>query len=1060
MPNSKLIDLTLLQQYNAGIKQEIYTPLVNEVAARTALIDAAENKTQLKGDVIVGSGAAPKDLSITGDLYVSGTQHIVDTQTIESQSNLIVANSNNSVLSSLGGAGVIARVGNAQSPDEAYAIGYYDVATSSVQVGVGSYSKIEYAVSNNKFTADNVEYTISVVDGSGTVTGGGSTISVVDNIFTLDSHKFEIYYTNSIITSVMSQEFLLTGGQPIATRTDSTQWTNARIPQWDSANNRFIDSGKVVSDFVAKNAPITGATKTKITYDSKGLVTAGGDLAESDIPTLSISKISGLQDILNQHNNIENGTGEFSLVQQTASGEENTATYEGAIALGKSNQALNTRAFVGGSTNIGAGHTSFTFGQLITNRGGVSTAFGKEHIIAPDPDISGNDTLPQENFVVGKHNVVYASPNNGVGNFMVGLNNVAKGSYGTVFGSDNYIPANKYISLSNADYVGAFIVGAFADANKNNLLFAIGNGDYNTSSQTEQRQNALEVYYNGQVKAKSAPVDDDDVLRFGDIDLTKGLGSYSIKQKSEISYPNTVTSNYSIGLGRKNTITGSAFSLTLGSDNTINITDSGNYNTVIGTDNEITGEAGRVTLIGEGLRNTSWWQTVVGRYNKVDTYSSSDERPLFLVGNGYTGYRSNAFSVIRDGRAKVQSAPVENNDVVRKLELDTAFANLNVKNGEGVDSIKLEGNTVLSKNGVGLGQNNIIQADRAFGNGGGNVIRYDPNNPNSINGYMGFASGQNNYISGWAAATIGEQLEAKNGGQTIVGKANLNKNNTIFEAGNGTIAFINVDTKPTWAEVLDNPIYYKSTSASSYTKITNHTMTETQYNALTASDIYVFDDSGRSNAFEILENGVARSYANKSDIGNNKDLITKEYADENYGGIVCPTIAITLAQISGTGNDSYTSAQYIRFAPTQEQSAILANNDYAIIKLDLTGLGNAAPAPYIWLRRNTVIALPDPLDQSSTIPAYQFTCGGEQFWYDNYATDIAIKNIGNAALVYVPALGSADITLLSISVPDLYIELGKIPDKVDKTIEIAGIQISTGISASDLMNSLFDVELV
>ena len=35
------------------------------------------------------------------------------------------------------------------------------------------------------------------------------------------------------------------------------------------------------------NAAITGATKCKITYDSKGLVTAGADLQASDIPDIS-----------------------------------------------------------------------------------------------------------------------------------------------------------------------------------------------------------------------------------------------------------------------------------------------------------------------------------------------------------------------------------------------------------------------------------------------------------------------------------------------------------------------------------------------------------------------------------------------------------------------------------------------------------------------------------------------------------------------------------------------------------------------------------------------------
>jgi hypothetical protein len=45
---------------------------------------------------------------------------------------------------------------------------------------------------------------------------------------------------------------------------------------------------------VDENAPIVAATKTKVTYDAKGLVTAGADLAASDLPTgIDAAKISG-----------------------------------------------------------------------------------------------------------------------------------------------------------------------------------------------------------------------------------------------------------------------------------------------------------------------------------------------------------------------------------------------------------------------------------------------------------------------------------------------------------------------------------------------------------------------------------------------------------------------------------------------------------------------------------------------------------------------------------------------------------------------------------------------
>lgn len=53
-----------------------------------------------------------------------------------------------------------------------------------------------------------------------------------------------------------------------------------------------------VNGKVTANANITAGTKCKITYDAKGLVTAGADLTASDIPTLATSKISGLDTAL------------------------------------------------------------------------------------------------------------------------------------------------------------------------------------------------------------------------------------------------------------------------------------------------------------------------------------------------------------------------------------------------------------------------------------------------------------------------------------------------------------------------------------------------------------------------------------------------------------------------------------------------------------------------------------------------------------------------------------------------------------------------------------------
>ena len=62
-----------------------------------------------------------------------------------------------------------------------------------------------------------------------------------------------------------------------------------------------------LSNKVTKNEAIIGATKTKITYDSNGLVINGADLSASDIPNLPQSKIINLE--TNLSSKIDKGVG-------------------------------------------------------------------------------------------------------------------------------------------------------------------------------------------------------------------------------------------------------------------------------------------------------------------------------------------------------------------------------------------------------------------------------------------------------------------------------------------------------------------------------------------------------------------------------------------------------------------------------------------------------------------------------------------------------------------------------------------------------------------------------
>jgi hypothetical protein len=64
-----------------------------------------------------------------------------------------------------------------------------------------------------------------------------------------------------------------------------------KIEQTTGSSTSNLTSRKIVTDELNKkitaNSEITGNTSTKITYDSKGLVTSGASLELSDIPTSS-----------------------------------------------------------------------------------------------------------------------------------------------------------------------------------------------------------------------------------------------------------------------------------------------------------------------------------------------------------------------------------------------------------------------------------------------------------------------------------------------------------------------------------------------------------------------------------------------------------------------------------------------------------------------------------------------------------------------------------------------------------------------------------------------------
>ena len=137
-----------------------------------------------------------------------------------------------------------------------------------------------------------------------------------------------------------------------------------------------------IDNKVTKNNNITAATKCKITYDAKGLVTAGADLAASDIPDLSATYIATTQ------KGVANGvaTLDANTLVPAAQLPAATTTTKGAVIVDSSisssstnpvqNSAIST-ALNGKQATITGAATTIASSNLTASRALISNASGK-----------------------------------------------------------------------------------------------------------------------------------------------------------------------------------------------------------------------------------------------------------------------------------------------------------------------------------------------------------------------------------------------------------------------------------------------------------------------------------------------------------------------------------------------------------------------------------------------------------------------------------------------------------------------------------------------------------
>ena len=235
--------------------------------------------------------------------------------------------------------------------------------------------------------------------------------------------------------------------------------------------------------------------------------------------------------------------------------------------------------------------------------------------------------------------------------FVAGCGNYTAGDWSFVTGKDNTVYSNRaFVSgganISQAiDDEGNFIKEK-TNAGRFNAIF--GNNNTFKSSNTLKESNLI----------------------------AGGSNTVDTERSIVVGHSNNVTGHFDAIFGSMNQVNAD-YSLTGGKGHVVN----GGYHLVAGSGHEVSGQYDIAS--GQDNKNLGWNSAVIGRelivgkYHTSQTvlgqYNDNKSDTVLEIGWGNPDNRKNVFEVLQDGRAKVQSAPVDTDDVVRKLELDRKF---------------------------------------------------------------------------------------------------------------------------------------------------------------------------------------------------------------------------------------------------------------------------------------------------------------------------------------------------------------------------------------------------
>ena len=335
--------------------------------------------------------------------------------------------------------------------------------------------------------------------------------------------------------------------------------------------------------------------------------------------------------------NLENGTGENSLIQKTFDGEENKAYQNNSVAFGSKTVAGFTEEEF--NEHFATDRDGNVRPSPITDDSGSIYSKSNSYAFAAGEEVKAKDR--------GSAAIGIANESWGAGASAMGDHTKALSNFSHSFGIRTVAGTSKY------DGEGAAVFGIDSQATKESS-FAYGNNCKAGEKYSLAGGNYSEAKGFASVSLGSAnKAEGYASVSLGNTNKSTGSDSVSIGKN------NTSSANQTVSIGSNNN-SSSQYSVAIGYNNNSNKWGS----IAIGSDTIAYTPNSFVTGLGTKSENAETGQFVAGKYNENVTNA------MFILGNGTSSNRSNAFTVLKDGRAKVQSAPTESTDVVRKLELD------------------------------------------------------------------------------------------------------------------------------------------------------------------------------------------------------------------------------------------------------------------------------------------------------------------------------------------------------------------------------------------------------